>query len=146
MIERKARHPHIQHRGPGGDPAIAVMAEPGKSPPEPDDDAGNAAVAHQKVRADPDHSDRNRRIEPAQKFREIGFVGRGEQHLGRPAGAKPGEFGKAAIGLDPAARLGQAADQRLAIERGGQPPPFRPPPGPPGRGLRAAWAVHRPIG
>ena len=46
---------------------------------QPDDDAGNAAVTDQQVRADADDMDRNRRIEPRQEQREVIRVGRLEQ-------------------------------------------------------------------
>ena len=73
--------------------------------PEPDDDALDAAVAHQKVGADADGRNRDARIEPREKIGKIFFVRRREENLRRAAGAKPAEIRHAHIRFKPAPQV-----------------------------------------
>ena len=75
-----------------------------------DGDAGDAAVADEKIRADADDGDRHGRIELRQEQREIVGVGRLEQQLGRPADAEPGERRDLGVRGQPAANSGEVAE------------------------------------
>ena len=93
-----------------------------------DDDAGNAAVTDEQVRADADDMDRNCRIEPRQEQREVIRVCRLEQMLRPPPDPEPGERRNLGVRGEPAAdvrgvevrwspspsaRLGQFPRQRI---------------------------------
>jgi hypothetical protein len=56
------------------------------------------------IRAEPDHRDGRLWIEGGQQRREILRVGRGEQHLRRPADAEPRQVGQGLIRDEPAAQ------------------------------------------
>jgi hypothetical protein len=59
---------------------------------QPDDDARNAAIAHQQIGADADHGHRHILRQRLQKSGEIVLVGGLEQQFRRPAGAEPGNL------------------------------------------------------
>ena len=69
---------------------VVAGGDLGKAAAEPDHDAGDAAVAHQQVRADADHRDRHIGRQRGEKLGQVLGVGRAKQHLGRAADAEPG--------------------------------------------------------
>ncbi len=87
---------------------------------------GNAAVAHQQVRADADDRQRDIFGHRPQEGGEILLVGRLEQRLGKPAGAEPGDLVHLGIGRDAAAQAGKPVaklvEQRLAAHHEIVPP------------------------
>ena len=86
---------------------------------EPDDDAGNAAVANDEVRAEANHGDGNFTGQARQEIGEVFFVGRLEQQLRRAADAKPGERRQRRVGAELAAeRGGERGDRRGEIGEG----------------------------
>jgi hypothetical protein len=78
---------------------------------EADDHALDAAVAHEKVRAEPNHGDGDVRRRLTQKISEVFLVGRGIEHSRGSAHPEPGEVLKRGIGFQLAAKLGKARDQ-----------------------------------
>ena len=65
---------------------------------------GDAAVAHDQVGAEADDGDGNLGRKMGEEIREIVLVLRHEQHLRRPADAKPGELGQRLVGEQAAAQ------------------------------------------
>ena len=78
-----------------------------ESAAEADRNAGNAAVAYQKVRAGADHRDRDFRRQRRQKGGEILGVGRAEQDFGGTADAEPSLLADRRIHGQPAADRGK---------------------------------------
>ena len=78
---------------------------------ETDHHALDAAVAHEKIRAEANDGDGNVGRRPLQEISEVGFVGGRIEHLGRAARPEPGEVLERRLGLQPAAQLGQAGDR-----------------------------------
>src|SRR5712691_11530435 len=72
---------------------------------KPHHDARHAAVAHDQVRAEPDHGHGDLGRQSAQEIREVGLVLGHEQHLRRAADPEPGELGERLVRHEPAAQL-----------------------------------------
>ena len=109
-LGRGQRDVQIERPGPGLD-QLRGRLDLGKAAPEPHDDAPDAAVTHQQVRADPDRRDRNIARQRRQKSRQILGVGGAEQHLRRPADAEPGQRPDRRIRRKPPAHRRQPLDQ-----------------------------------
>ena len=69
------------------------------------DNAGNAAIANQQVRADADNHHRNIERAPREEIGEIVLIGRREEHLRRPANAQPRQIAERDIRQQPAAKV-----------------------------------------
>ena len=91
-----ARDLDVRHRGAGAHALPALDVDLGEAAAEPDHDAGDAAVAHDEVRAEADDGDRHLGRQPRQEVGEVRFVLRREQHLRRAADPEPGQLGAAA--------------------------------------------------
>ena len=74
-----------------GDNPIGIDPHPGEFAAQPDDDAGESAVADQQVRRDAQRHDRDIARAGGQERRQILDIGRAEQNLGRAADAEPGQ-------------------------------------------------------
>ena len=90
-FRRDARDLHIRRARTGAHAMAVFDRNLRKTPPEPDQHAGQAAIADEQVGAAPDHRQRQIRRPVREKQRQIRFVGGLEQELRRPAGAKPGQ-------------------------------------------------------
>ena len=75
-----------------------------------DDDAGNAAVTDQEVRADADHGHRDGGRDVLQEQRKIVGVGRLEEELSEAADPEPGERSERCVRGQPAADTGEIAE------------------------------------
>ncbi len=106
LVAGKRREPLVGKRRAGPDPVALAdrMAEALRR--QADDDAGNAPVADEQVRSDPDDMDRNFRVEPRQKQREVVCIRRLEQKLRPPADPEPGERRDFGVRGEPAADAG----------------------------------------
>ena len=82
-----------------------------EAPAQANNHALDAAVAHEKIRAEPDHGDGNIRRGVAQEISEVRLVGRRIEHLGGSAHPEPGEVLERRVGLQLAAKLGKARKQ-----------------------------------
>ena len=102
---RRARHLHIGHRGAGANARRPLDLDLAEAAAEPDHDARHAAVAHDQVGAEPDHRDRNVGRQVREEIGEIRLVLRHEQHLRRPADAKPGQRRQRLVRQQPPAQL-----------------------------------------
>ena len=79
--------------------------------PEPDHHALDAAVAHEKIRAEANDGDGNAGGGHLQKIGKVRCIGGSVKHLRRTARSEPGEVLERRLGLQPAAELGQACGQ-----------------------------------
>ena len=112
-IGRGARDLRVGHRGAGTDALARFDRDFAEaSAAEPDDDAGDAAVANDEIGAEPDDGDRNIAGEPREKIGEIGFVGRQEHDLRRTADAEPGERRQRLVRREAAAQVGHRRRKR----------------------------------
>ena len=105
-LGRRAGDLHVGRAGAGADAATGLDRHLAEALAQPDHHAGDAAVAHEEVRAEPDHQDRDRRTSDRRKYaRSSSSAGR-EEHLRRSAGAKPGQRDRGRIGLQGPAQVG----------------------------------------
>jgi hypothetical protein len=79
---------------------------------EPDHHPGDAAIAHDQVRAEADHRDRDLARQMPQQIGEIALVLRHEQGLSRAADAKPGQRRERLVRKQAAAQLRQRRFER----------------------------------
>ena len=103
---RRARDLHVRHRGAGARCVCPLDLDVAEAAAEPDHHARHAAVAHDQVGAEPDDGDRNVGRQDAEEIREVGLVLRHEQHLRRPADAKPGQRRQRLVRQQPPAQFG----------------------------------------
>ena len=93
---------------------------------QPHDEAGDAAFADQKVRADADDGERHIFGDQLEERRQILLVGRLKQRIGKAAGAEPGDLVHLGVGRDAAAQGAQAVaksgKQGGAAVHAGDPP------------------------
>ena len=101
---RGARNPHVGHRGAGAH-ALALDLDVGEAAAKPDDDARHAAVAHDQVGAEPDDGDGDVGRKIREDVGKVVLVLRHEQHLRRPADAKPGQRRQRLVGQQPPAQF-----------------------------------------
>src|SRR6185312_7424582 len=100
---RRARDHDIEHRRAGGDAMIVVAGDVVEAAAEADDEAFDAAVAHDQVRAGADDGDGHLVRQITERVGEVILVFGHEQRLRRPADAEPGELAERLIGDEPAA-------------------------------------------
>src|SRR3974390_3501167 len=101
----RARDHHIKHCG-SDCKTLAVDLYAVETPAQPDDDAGNAAVADDQIGAGADHSHRNVARQVAHEISEVVFVFRHEKNLRRTTNTKPGELTERLIGQQAPAQFG----------------------------------------
>ena len=106
-LGRRRRHLDVGQRHADADAVIVQHLHLSEGlAREADDHPVDAAVAHQQVRAQPDHRGANLGRQVFEEERQVFLVGRGEEQLRRPADAEPGDFAQGLVGDQPAAHLG----------------------------------------
>ena len=113
-LERGCRHALVRRRRADAQPRVADalgLAEPlGRKPHH---EATDTALAHQKVRADPDRHHRDVGGHGLQEGGKVFLVRRLEQRVGHPACAEPGDLVHRGIRGQPAADRGERLPKPL---------------------------------
>src|SRR5262245_45021538 len=103
-----ARDLDVGNRGADSEPRTLLDLDLAEALAEADDDALDAAVAHEQIRAEPDHGDGDVGGRLPHEISEVLFVGRGIEHLCRTTHPEPSEVLERGFGFQLAAKLGQA--------------------------------------
>jgi len=104
-ICRRARELSIGHHGSDPQAVPRLDLDVREAAAETHDHALYAAVAHQQVRAEPDGHHRDVARQVREEIGEVSLVRRREQHLRRPADAKPRDIRQHRIGDNAPAQL-----------------------------------------
>ena len=133
-IRRGTRELGIGHDGPTRRRCPGSIFDLRETATETHDHPRHAAIAHQQIRAEPDHHHRDLVRQACEEIGKIGLVRRREQHLRRPADAKPRDVRQHRIGADAPAQLRHAGrDLRPQIGKAhAAPRPFPTLPAPTG--------------
>ena len=102
-LGRRAGELHVGDRRAGPDRLALDRNRPEGLAAEADDQPRHAAVAHDQVRAEPDHRHGHVGRQGREGGGEVVLVGGGEQHVGRPPDPEPGQVGERMIGQEAAA-------------------------------------------
>src|SRR5262245_726646 len=110
---------HVGHRSADAEAMALLDLDVAEATPQADHYALDAAVAHQQIRAEPDHGDRNIGRRLAQEIGEVAFVSGRIEDFGGAACPEPSEIGESSFGFQLAAQIGQAchelSDESLAV-------------------------------
>ena len=124
-LERMRRKPLVGERRARADTMALDLGLAEAARRKAHDDAGNAAVADQEVRAEADDGHRHLLRHGAHQERKVFRVGRQRQDFGRTAGAEPDDRRKRRVCLQGAAKPGevraQSVEKMLRHERRAHP-------------------------
>ena len=119
----------VGERRPDAQPRAVDLDLPKPARREPHDDALHAAVAHQKVGAEPEDGDGNFLRQRPHQEGKILRIGRHGQNFRRPAGAKPHDRRQRLVRLQRAAEAGKLVLESVEKMRGQTPAPILLPEG-----------------